>query len=48
MTTANTRAAIRELYRTGFFQDIQFGRDGDILVITVRERPAIAAVMLDS
>lgn len=46
LTTANTRAAIRELYRTGFFQDIEFGRDGNILVITVRERPAIAAVSL--
>ena len=46
LTTASTRAAIRELYRTGFFQDIQFGRDGNILVITVRERPAIAAVNL--
>lgn len=46
LTTANTRAAIRELYRTGFFQDIEFGRDGNILVITLRERPAIAAVSL--
>jgi outer membrane protein insertion porin family len=46
LTPANTRAAIRELYRTGFFQDIEFGRDGDILVITVRERPAIANVAI--
>jgi outer membrane protein insertion porin family len=46
LTTSNTRAAIRELYRTGFFQDIAFGRDGNILVITVRERPAIATVNL--
>ncbi|HLF30651.1 MAG TPA: outer membrane protein assembly factor BamA [Xanthomonadales bacterium] len=44
LTQSNTRAAIRELYRTGFFQDIQFGREGNILVITVRERPAIAAI----
>ncbi len=44
LTSSNTRAAIRELYRTGFFQDIQFGREGNILVITVRERPAIAAI----
>lgn len=44
LTESNMRAAIRELYRTGFFQDIQFGRDGNILVITVRERPAIAAI----
>jgi outer membrane protein insertion porin family len=46
LTPAATRSAIRELYRTGFFQDIAFGRDGNILVITVRERPAIAAVSL--
>lgn len=44
LTASNTRAAIRELYRTGFFQDIQFSREGTILVITVRERPAIAAI----
>lgn len=46
LTPANTRSALRELYRTGFFQDIEFGRDGNILVITVRERPAIANVAL--
>lgn len=44
LTPSNTRAAIRELYRTGFFQDIQFARENNILVITVRERPAIAAI----
>jgi outer membrane protein insertion porin family len=43
---ATPRSAIRELYRTGFFQDIAFGREGNILVITVRERPAIANVAL--
>jgi outer membrane protein insertion porin family len=40
------RSAIRELYRTGFFQDIELGREGNILVITIRERPAIANVSL--
>jgi len=44
LTPASARAAIRELYRTKFFQDIKFGREGNILVITVRERPAIAAI----
>lgn len=44
LTPSNTRAAIRELYRTGFFQDIQFAREKNILVITLRERPAIAAI----
>ena len=46
LTPANTRSSIRELYRTGFFQDISFIRDGNILVIDVRERPAIANVAL--
>jgi outer membrane protein insertion porin family len=46
LTGSAARSALRELYRTGFFQDISFGRDGNILVITVLERPAIAAVNL--
>ena len=46
LTPSNARAAIRELYRTGFFQDIAMSREGNILVITVLERPAIANVSL--
>jgi outer membrane protein insertion porin family len=46
LTPAVTRSAIRELYRTGFFQDIGFEREGNILVIKVKERPAIATVTL--
>ncbi|MBT8048898.1 MAG: outer membrane protein assembly factor BamA [Xanthomonadales bacterium] len=46
MTPAAARSAIRELYRTGFFQDISLNREGDILVITVKERPAISNVSL--
>ncbi|NLW96360.1 outer membrane protein assembly factor BamA [Luteimonas wenzhouensis] len=38
--------AIRALYRTGFFEDIQIGRQGDILVVTVTERPAINRLTL--
>lgn len=34
----------RALFKTGFFQDIQLGRDGDVLVITVVERPSIASI----
>jgi len=46
LTSSNSRSALRELYRTGFFQDIQLSREGNILVITVLERPAIANVSL--
>lgn len=35
------REAFRDLYATGFFQDIEFRRDGDTLIIVVLERPRI-------
>lgn len=35
------REAFRALYETGFFQDIEFRRDGSTLVIAVLERPRI-------
>jgi outer membrane protein insertion porin family len=37
---------IRDLYQTGFFSDVRFERQGDILVITVIERPAINTISL--
>lgn len=38
---AKIAETIRSLYRTGFFEDVQLDRQGDILVVTVRERPSI-------
>ncbi len=39
--------ATRALFKTGFFQDIQLGRDGNVLVITVVERPSISSIEIE-
>ncbi len=39
--------ATRALFKTGFFQDIQLGRDGNVLVITVVERPSISGIEIE-
>jgi len=36
--------ALRELYKTGFFKNVELARDGDVLVVRVKERPAISDV----
>jgi outer membrane protein insertion porin family len=37
-------AAIKALYATGMFKDVRLEADGDVLVVLVEERPAIATV----
>ena len=44
--SAKTGEAIRALYKTGFFEDVRLDRQGDILVVTVTERPAINKLTL--
>jgi len=46
MDSLAAQRAVRALFRTGFFNDISLDRQGDILVITVVERPAISKVTL--
>jgi len=38
--------AIRSLYKTGFFKDVRLEQDGEVLVVFVAERPAIADVVI--
>jgi len=37
-------AAIRALYASGLFKDVRLEADGDVLVVVIEERPAIASV----
>ncbi len=39
--------AARSLFGTGNFDDIQLGRDGEVLVIAVQERPSISEINIE-
>ncbi|MCF7972098.1 MAG: outer membrane protein assembly factor BamA, partial [Methylococcaceae bacterium] len=43
----NIAPAIRALFKTGFFKDIAMQREGDVLVVVVKERPSIAKIVLE-
>jgi outer membrane protein insertion porin family len=43
---ARASSAIRALFRTGFFSDVRLDRQDTILVVSVRERPAINSINL--
>ncbi len=44
VNTGNTARIIRTLFKTGFFQDVRLEQDGNVLIVFVRERPAIAEI----
>ncbi|MFZ9311537.1 MAG: outer membrane protein assembly factor BamA [Arenimonas sp.] len=46
VNSSKTTEAIRALYKTGFFSDVRFERQGDILVVSVTERPSINTLTL--
>jgi outer membrane protein insertion porin family len=44
VTKSNSAQIIRTLYKTGFFKDVRLDREGDVLIVFVHERPAIAEI----
>ena len=46
LTSKNSSEAIKELYKTGFFQAIELDKQGNVLVVRVIERSTIGSVTL--
>jgi outer membrane protein insertion porin family len=46
LTPQRVREAIRALYATGFFRDVELRRQGDTLIVVVLERPSIESFTL--
>ena len=41
------RVAVRTLFKTGYFNDINIAREGNVLVVSLKERPAVAEINID-
>lgn len=46
LTQDDIQNATRELFKIGYFSDVEIKRDGDVLVLDVKERPAINGIEL--
>jgi len=46
LTEEGAQEAIKALYRTGFFRDIRLERQGNVLIVSVVERPSIADIRI--
>ncbi|WP_372966226.1 outer membrane protein assembly factor BamA [Marinobacter sp.] len=44
---ARLAAAIKDLFRTGLFTDIEVSRDAGVLILSVRERPSISSIEIE-
>ena len=46
LSAQRIREAVRALYETGFFRDVELRRDGNALIVVVNERPTIESFEL--
>ncbi len=44
LDTQRVREAMRALYATGFFRDVELRRDGSVLIVAVAERPSLESI----
>ena len=44
---ADIAEATRRVFRTGYFDDIRIARDANVLIVKVKERPAVSLIRLD-
>ena len=47
LKTGDVRQLLRGLYGSGFFADIELRRDGDALLVVVREQPTIESLLIE-
>ena len=43
----SVRELVRGLFASGYFDDVTMSRDGDILIVSVKERPSIESIEID-
>lgn len=46
VNTEMVRASVRRVFGTGYFEDVKLAKDGDVLIVRVVERPAIATISI--
>jgi len=47
LSEADMREIVKDLFKSGSFDDVQVGRDGNVLVIVLKERPAIDKIEIE-
>ncbi|GAA0695682.1 outer membrane protein assembly factor BamA [Marinobacterium maritimum] len=47
LTRSQLSDAVRELFKSGYFADVQAERDGEVLVLKLQERPSVALINIE-
>ncbi|SIS45857.1 outer membrane protein assembly factor BamA [Neptunomonas antarctica] len=47
VSEANIADATKQLFKSGYFEDINISKEGDYLILTVKERPSVSLIKLE-